>query len=405
MTYDLENLRLIGWALLTLASIGFAINEGITLGACLLLPTIAKDTQVRHQLIRCIAPTNLVGLAWLTAWVTLLFAAWPIAFAVSLASLKTAFVLIILSLLPRPLLLYFIDASDHPRWQQYGHKILVASGLIPAILFSLLVGNLLKGIPFHLESDMRIAFLGDFMSLLNLFSLLVCACGVALLAMQGAAYLHLHAYGELQRQAKAMLQRSSLAFVVLFALAGLWITHLEGYHISSEVFPDAPSNPLAKFVKRGEGLWLDNYEHLPFLATIPALAFIGAIAVFWLARNGRAYWAMLASTTCVTMTTLTVAISMFPFLLPSNLSLNSSLTLWDSSASQPTLQLLLSVTVIALPLMLVCGRWSFSVFRNPIPDDGNATNMIETADDNDEPSAACIESSGPATLNDIHDPL
>lgn len=383
MTYDLENLRLIWWALLSLASIGFAVNEGITLGACLLIPAIAKDAVARNKLIQCIAPTNLGGLAWLAAWATLLFAAWPTAFAVSLASLQTAFVLIIVSLVSRPLLLYFIDAFDHPQWQRYGHKILAASGLIPAILFSLLIGNLLKGIPFHLESDMRIAFLGDFMGLLNLFSLLVCACGITLLAMHGAAYLHLHVYGEQQCQAQSMLQRSSLAFVVLFALAGLWITHLEGYHISSDVFPDAPSNPLAKFVKRGEGLWLDNYEHLPMLVAVPTLAFIGAIAVFWFGRNGRAYWAMLASTTCVTMTALTVAISMFPFLLPSNISLNSSLTLWDSSASQPTLQALLNVTVIALPMMLVCSRWVFSVFRNRIPDDGDAANNTEIAGDND----------------------
>lgn len=359
MAYDLESLRLIGWCVLSLALIGLAVTEGLSMGAVSLLPMLTTTDSQQSSLIKAVAPSSLANLGWLVVFMLVLFAAWPVAYAVSLASFQPALLLVLLALSLRPVALYFFDAIEHDLWMHHRCKLTAASAWLPAALFGLLIGNVIKGIPFHLESDMQIRFLGDFSGLFNLFSLLVAATGLALLAMHGAVFLWLKTSGQLRQNAKATVVRASVLFVVLFALSGLWITHLEGYHITSEILPNAASNPLAKFVKRGEGLWLDNYEHIPALWVLPALAFAGALAVLALARWDKAYWAMLASSLTVTMTVATFAISMFPFLLPSNISLNSSLTIWDSSASPLTLKLLWSVMIFALPLMALLSRWSF----------------------------------------------
>ncbi|AEG02603.1 cytochrome d ubiquinol oxidase subunit II [Methylomonas methanica] len=359
MPVDLESLRLLGWALLGLIMVMLVLCEGLTLGVTLLLPVLGTDDRHGRNLINSIAPASMGNLAWLVVLVALLFAAWPIAYAVAMASLYTLLLPILLMLLLRPLALYFLDDCNLALWQRYGKNILAAGGLVPAALLGILVGNLLKGIPFHLDSDMRILFLGDFSGLFNLFSLLIAAVCLALLAMYGAVFLQLRAGEAMQSQAKAIVLRAGLAFLVLFAAAGLWITHLEGYHISSDILPNAASNPLAKFVKRGEGLWLDNYEHEPLLWCVPVLAFLAGFAVLGFSKWDKAYFAMIASALCVTMTVLTFSVSMFPFLLPSNISLNSSLTIWDSSASRITLQSLFWVMAVALPLMLICSRWVF----------------------------------------------
>lgn len=366
MMYDLETWRLLWWALLGLLVIAFALHEGISLGALLMLTFVPDTAAKRNGLLGLVAPVSLANFAWLIILLTALFAAWPVMFAVALTSFQPALLLILLSLLLRPLALYFYAADVTPDWRRYATKAAVISGWLPALLLGLLAGNLLKGIPFHLESDMHIAFLGDFMSLLNLFSLLVAATCAALLLLYGASYVQLKSNGDLHQQARALQLRAGLLFLTLFTLSGLWITHLEGYHISSDILTNAASNPLAKFVKRGEGLWLDNYEHIPALITIPTLVFLSTIASLWLARSGRDYWAMLTAGLAVAMTVLTMGISMFPFLLPSNLSLNSSLTLWDSSASQNTLQTLAFITAIALPLLIILHRWLFSMVSDVI---------------------------------------
>ncbi|MGY6275953.1 cytochrome d ubiquinol oxidase subunit II [Methylomonas sp. MgM2] len=375
MPFELESLRLIWWGILGAVMIVFAMSEGLSLGITLLLPILGKSEHERRYLIKQAAPISLANMAWLIVLMAIMFAAWPIAYAVSLSSFYPVLLLMLLAMLFRPLALYFPETVGSNQSRLYVNKAIGISGLIPASLFGLLAGNLLKGIPFHLESDMQIRFLGDFRGLFNLFAVLIALTSIALFAMHGAVFLQSRTRGELQQNAKGMAIRAGVLFLVLFALSGLWITRLEGYHISSELSPNDASNPLAKFVKRGEGLWLDNYEHLPVLWVIPAFAFIGAAATIWFARAHKSYRAMLASSLTVCMVVLTFGISMFPFLLPSNISLNSSLTVWDSSAGGLSLQVLLWVAVFALPLLAVCTRWLYALFS-----DQHQSNFSETSD-------------------------
>lgn len=364
MNLDYETLKLLCWALLVLAVIGFMVCDGITLGIAMLLPLIGKTEADRQNLIASIAPTSLGQQAWLVAAIALLFAAWPIAYAVFFSSFQAVLFLMLLTWLARPLAWYFRSANENPSWIQNWDKALVVSGLVPSIMLGIICGNLLKGVPFHLDSDMRIFFLGDFWALLNPFALLVAATTVSLLLMYGAAYLQLKHSAEIYRLSKSMIFKSGAAFLILFALTGLWITRLEGYHVTSEIIPNGVANPLAKFVKRSEGLWLDNFEHEPGLWAIPVLVFIGGGATLILSKMNRQVWSFIASSVTVGMSVLTAAISIFPFLLPSNRSLNSSLTIWDASASQNTLGVAMWVAAIALPLLAIASRWAFWLWKD-----------------------------------------
>lgn len=363
MSFDLESLRMIGWAMLGVVMMGLVLCEGLNLGISMLLPVLENDGTDTKAWMRFIAPTSLGSLAWLVALLTIVFAGWPIAYAISLASFYPLLLLVLLSLMLRPLLMYFGQDFVHSPVHPYLNKTLMAGGMIPAALLGLLAGNMLKGIPFHLDSDMRILFLGDFAGFFNVFAMLVAATGISLLALHAAVFLAGHADAELHAQIETLVFKAGIAFLVFFIGAGLWVSHLEGYHISSDILPNQVSNPLNKFVKRGEGLWLDNYEHLPTLWAIPISAGLSAIAAMAFIKQRRAYWAMLASSCCVVMVVLTFGFSLFPFLLPSNISLNSSLTIWDSSASLLSLQILLGFVVCALPLMLLYTRWVFGFFN------------------------------------------
>jgi len=360
MEFDLEALRLIWWALLGVLMAGTVLCEGLVLGASLLLPMLAKTDEEKTRVVAIIAPGGLAGLAWLIVLVVSLFAVWPIVYAVAMVSFYPLLLLVVLASLSLTALLCFMGECQHSVWREYGVRALAWGAALSAGLLGILVGNVLKGVPYHLDSDMHVVFLGDFSGMFNPFSMLVAATCIALLAMHGALYLQSKSSGELQARAKSASLRAAVAFLVLFAVTGLWITHLEGYHVTSELFPGAASNPLAKFVKRGDGLWLDNYEHLPALWVVPVLAFLGVLTALWATWRDRCHWAMMAGSVSVLMVVLTFGVSMFPFLLPSNISLNSSLTIWDSSAGRLTMQILLRVAVFALPGMAVLSRWLFS---------------------------------------------
>jgi cytochrome d ubiquinol oxidase subunit II len=66
---------------------------------------------------------------------------------------------------------------------------------------------------------------------------------------------------------------------------------------------------------------------------------------------------------------LTAGFSMFPFIMPSSLDGRSSLTLWDSTSSRMTLQIMLIAVVIFLPIVLVYTGWVYRVLRGKVTAD------------------------------------
>ena len=107
------------------------------------------------------------------------------------------------------------------------------------------------------------------MPLFNPFALLTAITALGLLAMHGAVYLQLRTEDEIAERAKEKVFTAAIVTLIGFILTGLWVMRLEGYHVTSEILHGGVSNPLAKFVKRGEELWSDNYEHIPALIAIP----------------------------------------------------------------------------------------------------------------------------------------
>ncbi len=76
--------------------------------------------------------------------------------------------------------------------------------------------------------------------------------------------------------------------------------------------------------------------------------------------------AFLASGIAIVGVISTAGLSLFPFLLPSSLDPNASLTVWDASSSQLTLMIMLVATVIFLPIVLAYTAWVYRVLRGRV---------------------------------------
>lgn len=263
----------------------------------------------------------------------------------------------------RPVCFKFRSLLANEKWRYCWDGALFIGGLIPALAFGVAFGNLLIGIPFHLESDMQIVYLGHIWVLLNPFSVLAGFLSLSMFLMQGAIYLQIKTAGEINLRTKKIIFFFTINTLVFFAIAGNWITLVNGYHIVSEVFPNAPTNPLSSSVKQESGLWLDNYGHLPDLWMMPASAFVSGLLSIIFSRLNKPVSAFIFSSLTVGAIVLTAGCSMFPFIMPSSISLNSSLTVWDYSASQHRLSLMLWEIVIFLPLLAMYSCWVFRVLR------------------------------------------
>ncbi|MGV7216042.1 cytochrome d ubiquinol oxidase subunit II [Bradyrhizobium sp. UFLA05-112] len=362
---DYETLRVIWWLLLGLLVIGFAITGGYDLGAAMLLRYVARNDMERRITINAIGPFWEGNQVWLILGAGAVFAAWPAVYAASLSGFYIAMFLVLASLILRPVGFKFRNGFADTRWRVFWDYALLVGGLVPSLVFGVAFGNLLQGVPFRIDNDLRVLYEGGgLLELLNPFGLLCGLVSAAMLATHGAAYLALKTDNAVQRRACDAMKIGSLATFVLFVVGGLWVwLGIDGYAITSVVTTDGPSNPLLKTVVRKQGQWFTNYTAHHWMILAPSLGFLGPLLTFLLATTQRRVLGFVASALGIVGIIGTAGVSMFPFIMPSDIAPEASLTVWDASSSRLTLFVTLLATLIFLPVVLAYTAIVFRAMR------------------------------------------
>ncbi|MGE7370394.1 cytochrome d ubiquinol oxidase subunit II [Neorhizobium sp. NPDC001467] len=369
---DYETLRLIWWLLLGVLLIGFAIADGYDLGVGALLPFAAKTDEERRVMINLIGPTWEGNQVWLVLGGGAIFAAWPALYAASFSGFYLAMITILLALILRPVGFKFRGKIRDPRWRSMWDWGLFIGGFVPALIFGVAVGNVLLGVPFRLDQTMRAYYDGNFFGLLRPFPLVAGLISVSMLVSHGGVVAAMRCAEPVAERARRYAMLAALATTVLFAVAGLWVAFgLDGYVVTSVQQTAGPSNPLTKTVVTEGGAWLHNFRAYPWMTIAPALGVVGPLLAA-LALAARRYWAALAGSSLAIFGIISTAgLSLFPFLLPSSINPEASLTVWDASSSHLTLFIMLLATVFFLPLILAYTAWVYRVMRGPV----NATSI------------------------------
>ncbi|MGA8614145.1 MAG: cytochrome d ubiquinol oxidase subunit II [Xanthobacteraceae bacterium] len=365
---DYGTLRVIWWLLLGVLLIGFAVMDGYDLGVAMLLPFVARNDTERRVTINAIGPFWEGNQVWLILGGGAVFAAWPPVYAASFSGFYIAMFLVLAALILRPVGFDFRNKFADTSWRAFWDYALFAGGLVPSVVFGVAFGNLLQGVPFRIDDDLRIFYEGSGLwELLNPFGLLCGLVSAAMLATHGALYLTLRTDGTVQARARRFAMIGAIVTVVLFAVAGLWVWQgIDGYAIVSAIVPDGPSNPLLKSVVREPGRWFANYGAHRWMIIAPVLGFAGPLLVLYFTGAGRRALAFIASVLGILGIIATAGVSMFPFLMPSDIAPAASLTVWDASSSRLTLFVMLVVTLIFLPIVLVYTAIVFRALRGMV---------------------------------------
>ena len=365
---DYEALRLIWWLLLGVLLIGFAVMDGFDLGTAMLLPFVARNDGERRVTINAIGPFWDGNQVWLILGGGAVFAAWPPVYAASFSGFYIAMFLVLAALIVRPVGFEFRNKIADLRWRTFWDYALFVGGLVPSVVFGVAFGNLLQGVPFRIDSDLRIFYEGSgLFELLNPFGLLCGLVSAAMLAAHGAIYLTLRTDGVVKARARSFAMIGASATIVLFALAGLWVwLGIEGYAITSAVVTDGPSNPLLKTVVRQPGQWFANYSAHSWMIAAPVLGLAGPLLALAFTSIGWRALAFIASALGIFGIISTAGVSMFPFLMPSDIAPGASLTVWDASSSRLTLFVMLLATLIFLPIVLIYTAIAFRALRGVI---------------------------------------
>ncbi len=310
---------------------GYAILDGFDLGVGFWHLFTRKDRDRRHFL-RAIGPVWDGNEVWLLTGGGAMFAAFPPVYASVFSGFYLALILVLLGLIFRAVGVEFRGKVDSPRWREWWDIAFSVGSILPALLFGVALGNIVRGI----ELDPAGNYIGGFAALLNPYALLVGITGLAMFAVHGALYLAVKTEGGLLEKARRWASGAWLVYLFLFLVSAAWsiIEYSRGARI------------------------------LPLLAAIMALIFMIGIKAY--SRSGADKKAFVAS--CLSIASLfgAVGATIFPNLVHSIGDPKLSLNIYNSSSSTLTLTVMFILAAIGMPVVIGYTIYIYRTFAGKV---------------------------------------
>jgi cytochrome bd ubiquinol oxidase subunit II len=323
-------LPLVSAAFIALAVAMYVVLDGFDLGVGILFPYFPSETE-RDQLMNSVAPFWDGNETWLVLGGTLLFVAFPIAYAVILPALYVPVIVMLLALVFRGVAFEFrwIAKPRHDRWD----LAFAAGSTVAAFCQGLILGGLLEGIR---VTGSR--FSGGAFDWLTPFSIM---CGCALTcgyAAIGACWLVMKTAGDAEQRARRHARPLLVLLLLFIVLVSVW-SPLEFARVAHRWF---------------------SWPNLLYLSPVPLLTALLALSC-WRGLAGR--HPQIAFYSAVGLFLIAFAglmISTLPYLVPPNL------TLWQAAASPGTQVFILSGMAVMVPVILGYTVFVYRTFRGKV---------------------------------------
>lgn len=333
-------LPVIWFFLLGVFLVMYAVLDGFDLGVGIWY-LLSKTEKHKRTMLKTIGPVWDGNEVWIIGGGGVIFAAFPAVYATVFSGFYLAMMLVLFGLIFRAVSIEFLYHDDRKIWRGLWDKSFAIGSMVPALLFGVALGNLMRGVPLTTEGH----FAGSFFSLLNPFSLLVGILGFTMFAMQGAQWLLLKTDGEPAEMAKGWLRISWLAFLLLFAALTLAVFKFETHLVQ-------------------------NFFNHPGLLGIPTFVLYSLFMVMIYNKKGNATKGFMATSMSIVGMMGLFAASVFPNLVKASNNPAWSLTLYNSSSSGRTLGAMLIIAVIGMPLVLTYTLYMYKTFWGKV--DANA---------------------------------
>ena len=315
----------------------YAILDGFDLGVGVLHPFIAKNETERRTLLAAVGPFWDGNVVWLLTGGGALFAAFPPLYATVFSGFYLAMMLVLLGLILRVVSIEFRNRVESPRWRSVWDWGFMIGSLLPALLFGVAVGNVVMGVPLSSNLD----FAGTFLSLLNPYALGAGLLGLAMFIVHGALYVTLKTEGPLVQRAWGV------AVTAWYVFALLWVVLTIA---TALLLPDRFSNLMA----------------MPVAWLVPLFTLAAIAGTFRALRRREAVRGFICSAATIVGLMGIFAVSLFPKMLPASNDAALSLTAFNASSSQLTLQIMLILVAIGLPFVIAYTYYVYRVFGGKV---------------------------------------
>ncbi|KWT62953.1 cytochrome C oxidase assembly protein [Streptomyces albus subsp. albus] len=308
---------------------GYFFLEGFDFGIGVLTKLLARDRRERRVLINTIGPVWDGNEVWLLSAGGATFAAFPEWYATLFSGFYLPLLLILVCLIVRGVAFEYRVKRDEERWQRNWEHAIFWCSLLPAFLWGVAFGNIVRGV----QIDAHKEYVGSVLDLLNPYALLGGLVTLSLFTFHGAVFASLKTLGDIRERARRTATVLGLITAVL-AVGFLGWTQLDKGDTSSLV-----------------------------AMIVAVLALVAGLVMNRLGREG---WSFAFSGVTIVAAVAMLFLTLFPNVMPSSLNDSWSLTVSNASSSAYTLKIMTWCAGIATPVVLLYQGWTYWVFRKRI---------------------------------------
>ncbi|MEU9744969.1 cytochrome d ubiquinol oxidase subunit II [Streptomyces niveus] len=308
---------------------GYFFLEGFDFGIGVLTKLLARNRKERRVLINTIGPVWDGNEVWLLSAGGATFAAFPEWYATLFSGFYLPLLIILVCLIVRGVAFEYRAKRPEERWQRNWEHAIFWTSLLPAVLWGVAFGNIVRGV----KIDAEMEYVGNVADLLNPYAILGGLVTLTLFTFHGAVFAALKTVGDIRMRARKQAFGLGLLTAVLAAGFLGWTQ-----------------------ADSGDGASLGTL-------VVAVMALAGAVVAI---RAGREGWSFALSGLTIVAAVAMLFLTLFPNVMPSSLNPAWSLTVTNASSTPYTLKIMTWCAGIATPVVLLYQGWTYWVFRKRI---------------------------------------
>ncbi|MFD7516917.1 cytochrome d ubiquinol oxidase subunit II [Streptomyces niveus] len=305
---------------------GYFFLEGFDFGIGVLTKLLARNRKERRVLINTIGPVWDGNEVWLLSAGGATFAAFPEWYATLFSGFYLPLLVILVCLIVRGVAFEYRAKRPEERWQRNWEHAIFWTSLLPAVLWGVAFGNIVRGV----KIDAEMEYVGNVADLLNPYAILGGLVTLTLFTFHGAVFAALKTVGDIRMRARKQAFALGLLTAVLAAGFLGWTQ-----------------------ADSGDGASLGTL-------VVAVVALVGAVVAI---RAGREGWSFALSGLTIVAAVAMLFLTLFPNVMPSSLNPAWSLTVTNASSTPYTLKIMTWCAGIATPVVLLYQGWTYWVFR------------------------------------------
>lgn len=339
----MHGLEIFWYTVIALSAVCYVVLDGFDLGAGMIHLFTKKDEE-RRIMLNAIGPVWDGNEVWIVIVGGALLAGFPPAYATLCSAMYTPFMIFLCGIIFRAVAIEFRSKLEGKAWRQFWDVTYSIATYVITIVLSLLLGNLVTGIPIDHEG----VFHGNFWSFFSPYTILMAITGVALFMMHGALYLSMKTEGEFYNKIRSIATSSMVFFIITYvSLSIATLTFMPHMLLRMQKWP---------------WLYLFGLAAMLCIANIPRELYKN--------NNGKAF---LSSMFSIAFLFILFGLGLYPHIIRSSIDpMQNSITVFNAASSKLTMTILLIIVIIGIPLVIGYGFWVYRIFRGKVKLDANS---------------------------------